>query len=1402
MKKIILISLSLIILAVGGLFAYVSQIDWNTQKEKLSAQMSEIIGKKIQFSGNLQVNFLPHPQLSADNVHILNSQNGDKLATIKQLETEVSLVSLLTGKPDIRSLLLKEVEVWFTFDKDGVCNWRQKSKQDSYAGDNAFNLQNFNIQRSTVHFNHKKYDIAFDLTGFNADVRVGGPDGPYRVDGNFLKNNDRYGLALSIDTIAQPEDVGVSVVIAHPRTDSNLHYEGAYNVSADNLNGDFSGESQKTAEFINSLLDKNIVRDEYNLPMMFSTTIKSDVDEEKLTNLVIKFDKLFEGAGDVLIVSSKNKKKQVNVKYQLVKLNLLPFEKLLKEYFADYQKGGKYEPNLGFDVTYDLSSERVTISDEPTGVWESVSAKGTWKDDIFTLDDFYAACPGNIVTNLKVSLAEKESKPQYYIEAKINGQNALSYINSLGLKVKSPRQASYRDVDLTFDLSGNPQFLNVENIDLKMDKAEITGNMAVDLLKNEYVFNADADILNLDNYIMPGDKTEDMTVEDNFVAEMKRFAWFGDNKSVVAVTAGSATLNGVTARDVDISFASDGSGTLVVENATFKSMMSSDIDFSAIVKNWGKNNPVFDEVTFNIKSSGIKMLAEKWGIKLPKWPLFERGNIEESGVLLGNFGKIYINSLTKSGDSSFRYDGVLKNENNHLNFAGDVLLKTEHLENLMKLFWGEVTGKFYRGPLVAKSEVSGNSKNWVADRADIQMGSDKYTANVKIDEDKKVYKVSGSIYTTYLNLLNWINIQKTKTLPKSSSGSDDTFIAKPNFSGDVINYNGYRKLALDLDLTAEKSSYGDYSMNELQTHLSNGQGVLRFQNLKYENKHHKVKGNLQIDYSQTPLMSGNLTINYPEIKNLGGDVYAISANDVVIDTEFETPAVTIADMMDGLKGKIAVSGNALTVKGIDLTAVKDDLQSREYSKGLYQVVRENTQKGVTSFEGFAVEAMMNSGVFNFTPFVIKNVDTSVNVSGNINLKEWKMNNTLRIKYTDLKEIPDYMVIFSGMINKPNVDINVEEIANKYDKHWKEIEQERLRQQEILRQQRAEKAKGVSSFIEEVQDKATEIQRELEDNLSKHLTEDIVDRYKTRIAEVQDANKHLEEIKAKLNSDLSDEEITQNNNEAIKYNQQLDNIKGEISVFFMQDVENMRTKLSTRENDIYTKIGEVYEKFQNMWNESRDKLSLYNSLSFIDTSEEFNGYYSKIQESKTSADNIHSDIESRYAQFSLPDNWEEKHALAQSIENLTVQQDGLYSQMQDTYMQTANRLPVLIEERRVVFEKEQREEAIALKKQAEIDAQNLLISDNPNPVTESTYTESEVKTEVAATPQSIPENTASAPKITSAPSGVSGKIVTQYDKNNTDEKRRVRPTGTLLTPIDDSVQKPSESTSVQGIIKVK
>lgn len=1384
-KKIILISLAVIILGVGGLSIYVSQMDWNAHKGRLAEEMSAIIGKNIQFSGNLTVSIFPQPRMSAADVQVINSQTGEKLAVIKQLETAVTLSSLLKGAPDIQSLSMDGVEAWFKFNDNGVSSWHQSSKSDLFVSDNGFNLHGFNIQKSIIHFSNTKYDVSFDVVNFNADVQLGGINGPYRLDGNFVKDGDRYGIALGLDGLSQLEDVGISAVITHPKTESYLRYDGSYNASVEGVKGDISGSSKKVADFVNSVLNNEVLQPEYNKPLMFSSSVVSDNAETKFSRLVIKYDSFFEGSGDVVIpVVAKDDKKVVDVKYQLVSLNLLPIKNLLLEQFLEFKKGKKFEPDTKFDLAYDISSERIVLNDSPTGFLENVSAKGTWKDNIFNLDEFYATGSGNMVLNMKGSLLEKESEPQYFVNVLLNGQNFLSFVNALGMKLKSPRQSSYRDVNLSFDIYGNSQTLNIDNINLKMDKSEFDAGIVVDLVNNEYVVNVSGDVFNLDNYVQPLDTEEDKSLSDVINAELSRLNWFRDNKTEVFVKAKSVTYRNILANNVELDFITDGEGMVVVNKAAADNLLSSDVVVSGILRNFGSNSPQFLDVSFDILSTNIKTIADKLQLDLPKWPIFEKNNFIISGVMTGDWQKVGIAAQSKVGTHLLKYDGVLDYSDGKVNFDGDILIKTGQLESLLKLLIGNISGNVYRGPLIAQAYVQGNRKVWSLKDADIQMGIDKYRADAEVKSGSKTYSVKGDVSTNMLNLLNWVNVQKTKNVLKTNSSDGDTFLVKPSFGGDVINYNGYKDVELDIKLTAEKSTYKDYVMNNLSVHLINDQGVMQFQDLKYDNNNHQVSGALQISYSQTSQMSGKLSVIYPDIIGLGGSIYSLDAKNIAMDIDFDTNATTVADMINALSGKAIISGDSLIFKGVDLETIYKDLSNREYSKGLYQIVNDNMQRGKTEFDSFNIEVQFNNGNAVVSPIVLKNSMENVDISGSINLKEWKINQKFRVKYTNLQDIPAFSFTFSGMMNKPIVEISIEDIAKKYDEHWKKIEEQEKAQQDAFRKVQEEKISAVEKLISEVAETSTPVLRIAEDYLSKDFDDTSKDFYRNKIEELNNINTQLDSIEAKITGIINDEELSGYTSEAEQYRQQISDISSEINDYYVQDIERRKIQLFEEENSSYVQIDSLSAEYERLIAENENLLNQYNSMEFFINNEELINQRETIGNDISLADKFHAQFDDINNKYLESDNWDEKYGYLALMQEYLNQERDVYPRMQEIHHQTEVLLLNLVEERRLVFEAEQRRAEEERKKQAEIDAQNLLLAETPaeEPVNSSDI----ISEDGSNTDDNDEQRSVEMSK---------GKIITQYDKKSAKEPDKKESSG-LLTPVQGEIQKAT------GTIKAK
>ena len=74
MKKVLLIFGVVLALAAGGIFVYISTIDWNQHKDKIAAQFNDITGKRVVFEGPVSFSLLPSPYLTATDIKVYNPE--------------------------------------------------------------------------------------------------------------------------------------------------------------------------------------------------------------------------------------------------------------------------------------------------------------------------------------------------------------------------------------------------------------------------------------------------------------------------------------------------------------------------------------------------------------------------------------------------------------------------------------------------------------------------------------------------------------------------------------------------------------------------------------------------------------------------------------------------------------------------------------------------------------------------------------------------------------------------------------------------------------------------------------------------------------------------------------------------------------------------------------------------------------------------------------------------------------------------------------------------------------------------------------------------------------------------------------------------------------------------------
>ena len=112
-------------LAIIGLIILVNAIDLKPYAKLAIEQVKVATGRELRISGDMKVKIFPHIAIVAEGVSFGNAPWGARreLATIKRLEAEVALLSLLGGEIDIVRLVAVEPDVLLETDAKGVGNW-------------------------------------------------------------------------------------------------------------------------------------------------------------------------------------------------------------------------------------------------------------------------------------------------------------------------------------------------------------------------------------------------------------------------------------------------------------------------------------------------------------------------------------------------------------------------------------------------------------------------------------------------------------------------------------------------------------------------------------------------------------------------------------------------------------------------------------------------------------------------------------------------------------------------------------------------------------------------------------------------------------------------------------------------------------------------------------------------------------------------------------------------------------------------------------------------------------------------------------------------------------------------------------------------------------------------------
>ncbi len=1270
LKKIVFGILLIGILVFAGITYYVSNLDWNTYKDTISQKFFELTGKQITFGGQLNISLLPQPVMKAENISIYNQGKKDKpLATIKTLETSVTLSSLLNEAPDITSLTLSDAKVWIEKEENGKYNWAHSDNEVSNLTSQKTNLHKLSLQNATFYYENKAADINLVLEKLNAELQTAAYDGPYRLDGNFSNNNEHYAIAIGVGSLSSIDGIEINFSLSHPSSESFFRFDGTYNTQEHNVKGDFSGGSQKTAQFINILLKEKLLDEQNQKELQFSSGVEFDDKLLKLSSFVTKYADDIEGSGSLTypLFVEEGTKRQVDLKYEFLNIDLRPFYPIvLAQYEKLKEKEINYLPETNFNINADLAAKHLDFSDNAAGFLENITLKADWTDDIFTIEEFFASAIGDTSISISGDLREENTKPRYFLKNSIISTDFLSFANALDANLKSYVQSTYRNAEMNFSIVGDNESMSIENAELSMDKMNIFAdfNASLSAENSEYSISIKTDTLNLDNYIPNKTGQNEFWAQLSEDAEQLKFL----NKLNLNLNFSSDNLifRGTPMDNVVINI-SDKKGEIKLSELSVQNIVGSQINLNGNI-NLAKEPIDFNDFNLSIDSQNIAGLVSQINFMAPDWELPEAKNVIISSVLNGNLNELNTQFSAKTDSVDVSYDGTIKNISDKPDFNGKLNLKTTDAAQLFN-------GLNLNSQMVPNSSalncdglINFSANNY--DYKDIKclIGTSEYLGDINITQNNEKYDVNAKIESNDFDLSYIFDLNQSKVANFGTENSfDNTFIARPDINRDNLDLSKFKDVSLNMELTAPKATLRKLNFNDLHLKIQIKNNLLKLEEIDtlYNNTHYT--GDLSIAYANpsNSIVKGNLAFNDLDISSIGGSVYMINKGKISGNTSFESKGMSAYDILTNISGYVSMHVKDLSFKGFDFAAIRDDIAKRKYSKGLFQVIRDNLQQGETGFDDFDVTLAMKNGSLIIANLNLINSDAKSDLSADINLKDWKLGSKMVISINDVSDVPAFDVSLTGNLQKPSLEINIENMVRNYDEHWKQIEDQEKAQKEAERRELNTKMEAAQTSVEEFSALLNSYPPKYEKYKEKSLKEENINWYTNKLAEINVINSDLDSMKAKAHTpDFTENDINIIKDKIENYNNMILSWDNEIAEHYADDVDDRINRLINKKSDYDIKAQKLKSEYELKYNDKITDLSKINKQNNLTDNAEFmqqkSDFYSACEKSSA----LSAEIDKALLPLNTVTNTEQKDNLLIAAEDMSEDIEKLYLSAQE------------------------------------------------------------------------------------------------------------------------------------------
>lgn len=1198
MKKLFFIVLLLLCVAVAGMGFYITTIDWNKHKNLISQQFFDLTGKQIVFSGPINLKIFPSPYLQASHVKVLSGNDNDKaLIEADNLVANLSLIPLLKGNFDVNKMILSNPKINFELQPDGRLNWQSQLtvEQRRKIENSEIALNSVSLKNATVNVDILSKDVSFQISNINGEVIAQSAMGPFRIEGNYIKDNTPQGFAISIGQLSDSFATTLNMVVTHPKSESYARFDGSFMLGNKVLNGNLIIEAKQLRQFLETNFNNIKLPVEYDYPLALTTDISFNEKQINFSNLVLKYGET-QGAGTIQLpfndgFGNDGVLPRLNLAFNFTDFDLDPIVHTLKQFIQkNYSSPQAFNPDLGLDILADIKSVRTTYNNQQI---KDFNFGIDIIDNVATINNLSGIIPGDTNITLSGEIKSIDDELFYDIETTLNSHDFLNTLKWINLEPQVSVASTYRKASGEAKISGTLKKIQISPISFTLDKSSVSGEAGIKLgTRPDIMLFLNSDMINFDNYISALPEEEST---NNWGQRMAyRFSKLGFLNDIdLQIVAGIDLAIYEKMPFENINFKANLlDGKMDIENLQIKSVANAKIELSGQLTDFGKQ-PKFNNINYTIQSANLPSLISKLELKAPNWNYKKLKNLSVNGAMNGSLTEFATQTDILLENLKINYKGKFDNSEQTNKFSGELEIKHPDFINMLnELNFQYIPQAQTLGLINLNCTINGTPDTFKAENLNANIGFNTFKGSLEYQRNELYPSISGYLDINKFEIerfLHKADHSPVAQLNAQTHGKSE-FWNNPQWSDKIFNYDFYKTFNFNGKLKFQNLSYKKDSFTDVETSLSLQNGTLNINEFKSSYLGGTLNADGKLEFQNTPYFSGQFKLNGADINLLpaNGSIYGL--NDGTFDNEFnlKASAESSKKFFQTLSGTGKLQLLNFSIKGWNISKIYDDITSRETPDGLAAMVKENLANGSTPISLLTTDLTATDGTIAFQKGLLKGSNYIAQTSGNINIADWSMNLLFDLKFDEPKHFPGFSFSFKDSISSPIPDINVSALFNMYqsqqDKKNAAIQAETERQINKLKNAAQSHKTTADSLLSDLQNKFEPDLKKAQANAFDGDSTEIYTQLQTRSSEI---GKKLAQNSLLASSDtLNEASLSKLEAENYAQTQAIEQLWKDLNTQKLSDTQKLSQKLFEQINSLYNQSGSLEQEY----NTSKDLMS--------------------------------------------------------------------------------------------------------------------------------------------------------------------------------------------------------------------